>query len=123
MTSILPSPALLNIDTSFDDSINQHFDYAQSPVSVSSKNSSQNASTNSKKRKASDEEVGAENKPKKPRAARACVICRARKVQCDYMRRLEQNGFPGPCTRCADDGQECVMAESKRQKCVEIICG
>ncbi|CAH0058149.1 unnamed protein product [Clonostachys solani] len=42
----------------------------------------------------------------------ACVRCRGRKIKCD----LQSVGEPGrpPCAKCAREGAECVLAQSRR---------
>ena len=79
---------------------------------------------NSKKRGASD---GANPKPVKRRAAKACAACRARKVRCDVMQRyhITADGEV-TCSNCTMDGIKCVIkrasAGSVFPETVEIKC-
>ena len=51
----------------------------------------------------------------KRRASKACQCCRARKVRCNVV----EHG--APCTNCRLDEVECIVSESKRKKCVDLL--
>jgi hypothetical protein len=53
---------------------------------------------------------GANGRPVKRRASKACQCCRARKVRCNVV----EHG--APCTNCRLDEVECIVTESKRRK-------
>lgn len=61
----------------------------------------------------SEEGGGSAMKYKKPRGARACFVCRLRKVRCDAETKM-------PCTNCVTFGCECKLPESRRKRTSKV---
>lgn len=81
-------------------------------ISAGPDNATQIATPPTSKRKARRLGLNAKGQPIKRRAAKACQVCRSRKVRCDVV----EHG--APCSNCKSGAIPCTVPETKHKKYV-----